>query len=154
MIDAREVRAGNWVLKITGISKNTRSFLEYKVIGPDEYYSTFATVCFPILITPAILGNCGFKHEFGDWYINRMVEGIDEGLPFLRFRLSDESWYFEKSRLTAQPVYLHQLQNLYYALLHQELNIHLDRFQNADIMGPVEFFLKPRWKQPRKKELL
>ena len=152
MIDPKEIRTGNWVLKITGVSKNTRSFLEYKAIAPDEYYSTFATVCFPIMITPAVLGNSGFKHEFGDWYINKKAEGIDDGLPFLRFRGSDESWYFEKSRLAAQPVYLHQLQNLYYALSHEELNIHLDRFQNVDIMGPVEYFLKPRWKQPAKKE--
>ena len=116
MIDPREIREGNWVIKITGRDNNAQSFFEYKAIAFDEYYYTFAKVCFPIKITQAILGNCGFKHEFGDWYMNRPAEGIDDGLPFLRYRNDDRCWHLGKMKLRSQPVYLHQLQNLFYAL--------------------------------------
>lgn len=143
MINPREIRAGNWVLKITGSDVNTQSFFEYKAISPDEYYYTFAKVCFPIKITPAILASCGFKHEFGDWYINRPAEGIDDGLPFLRYHHAEDCWYLDKIRLWAQPLYVHQLQNLVYALCNEELNIHLGRFENIAMMAPIHFFVKP-----------
>jgi hypothetical protein len=153
MIDPREIRAGNWVIKITGTDSNTQSFFEYKAIALDEYYYTFAKVCFPIKITPAILGKCGFKHEFGDWYINRAAEGIDEGLPFLRYRRNDNGWYLDKIKLLSQPLYLHQLQNLFYALSNEELNVQLGRFENITMTGPVDFFVKPFEREQRIRQL-
>ena len=154
MIDPKEVRVGNWVIKITGTDINTQSFFEYKAIALDEYYYTFAKVCFPIKITTAILGASGFKHEFGDWYLNRPVEGIDEGLPFLRYNHTDSCWYLEKMKLWSQPVYIHQLQNLYYALSKEELNIQLGHFANVAMMGPIDFFVKPIEKNFRMRELM
>jgi hypothetical protein len=133
MIDPKEVRVGNWVIKLTGTDINTQSFFEYRAIALDEYYYTFAKVCFPIKITPSILGKSGFKHEFGDWYINKPAEGIDEGLPFLRYNHTDSCWYLEKIKL----------QNLFYALTNEELDIQLGRFENMALMGPIDFFVKP-----------
>jgi hypothetical protein len=143
MIDPKEIRPGNWVIKITGTDINTQSFFEYKSIAPDEYYYTFANKCFPIKITPAILGKSGFKHEFGDWYINRSADGIEEGLPFLRYNHIDNSWRLDKITLWSQPIYLHQLQNLYYALSREDLNIQLGHFANMAMVGPIDFFAKP-----------
>lgn len=143
MINPKEIRAGNWVIKITGTDINLQSFFEYKAIAPDDCYYTFAKTCFPIKITPFVLGKIGFKHEFGDWYINRPAEGIDEGLPFLRYNHTDSCWYLEKIKLHSQILYLHQLQNLFYALSHQELNVQLGRFENIPMMGPIDFFVKP-----------
>jgi hypothetical protein len=154
MIDPREIRAGNWVLKITGNDSNRQSFFEYKAIAHDEYYYTFASVCFPVKITPAVLARCGFKHEFGDWYINKPAEGIEEGLPFLRYHHTDSCWYLEKIKLPSQPFYVHQLQNLYYALTKEELAIQLGHFENGALCGPIDFFVKPREKNYRIKPLL
>lgn len=154
MIDPKEIRAGNWVIKITGIAFNTQSFFEYKAIAIDEYYYTFAKVCFPIKLTPAILGKCGFKHEFGDWYINRPAEGIEDGLPFLRYQYCDSCWYLEKIKLRAQPLFVHQLQNLFYALSNEELNIQLGHFENGDMLGPINFFVKPDAQNYRVRDLL
>ena len=142
MIDPREVRAGNWVLKIMGTDKNDQSFFEYKAIAPDEYYYTFANVCFPIKITTSILGKSGFKHEFGDWYINRPSEGIDDGLPFLRYHHADHCWYLQNIKLWSQPLYVHQLQNLFYVLSNEELNIQLGDFKNVASIAPIHFFVK------------
>src|SRR5678809_672515 len=154
MIDTREIRTGNWVIKITGTDINTQSFFQYKAIALDEYYHTFAKVCFPIKITPSILGKSGFKHEFGDWYINRPAEGIDEGLPFLRYHNADNCWYLEKMKLWSQPVYVHQLQNLFYALSHEELNIQPGCFENMPMMGPINFFVRPLAKKAKIMELM
>jgi hypothetical protein len=143
MLDPKEVRVGNWVVKITGKDINTQSFFEYRAIAPDEYYYTFAKSCFPIKITPLILGRSGFKHEFGDWYINRSAEGIEEGFPFLRYHHADSCWYLEKMKLWSQPVYVHELQNLFYALSKEELNIQPGKFANIAMMGPIDFFVKP-----------
>jgi len=154
MIDPREIRTGNWVIKITRTGVKTQTFFEYKAIAFDESFQTFAKVCFPIKITPAILARCGFKHEFGDWYINRAADGIEDGLPFLRYHHADNCWYLEKMKLWSQPIYLHQLQNLFYALSKEELNIQLGNFANTAIMEPIDFVVKPIEKNYRSKVLI
>ena len=153
MIDPREVRAGNWVLKITGTDTNTQSFFEYRAIAPDEYYYTFANVCFPIKITTSILGQSGFKHEFGDWYINRPAEGIDDGLPFLRYHHADLCWHLKEIKLWSQPLYIHQMKNLFFALCNEELPILSGDFRNIDLMEPIGFFIKAVEKKALEKKL-
>jgi hypothetical protein len=143
MINPREIRPGNWVIKVTGIDTNTKPFCEYKAVSVDEYFYTFVKFCFPILLTPAVLGNSGFKHEFGDWYKNIDAEGIEGGLPFLRYRHSDKYWYFRDIKLPSQPEYLHHLQNLVFALTNQELTIKLGFFENLPMVGPIQFLIKP-----------
>jgi len=143
MINPREVRPGNWVIKITGVDNNTEPFCEYKAVLVDEYFYSFVRFCFPILLTPTILGSIGFRHEFGDWYKNIDGEGIEDGLPFLRYRHSDNCWYFRDVKVPSQPMYLHQLQNLVYALTKQELTIQLSFFENLPMVGPINFFVKP-----------
>jgi len=98
---------------------------EYKVVEQDEYSFTFANVYFPIALSPDILGESSFKHEFGDWYKNIDAEGIDESLSFLRYKQKTKQWYLFGTVLPFQPTYLHQLQNLYYALTNKELTITL-----------------------------
>ena len=154
MINSNEVRPGNWVLKITGMDTKTHPFFEYKSVLVDEYFYSFVKVCFPIPLTPAVLGNCGFKHEFGDWYKNIPEEGVDDGMPFLRLKHEDKNWYFKNNLLPGQPVYLHQLQNLVYALTHQELDVQLGFFENAAIIGPIDFFIKPLKKSVPGNQLL
>lgn len=86
-----------------------------------------------------MLGSCSFRHEFGDWYKNFEVEGIEDGLPFLRYQFKNSSWYLKNQLLDVQPQYVHQLQNLYHALTHKELKMDLGFFQNIDIIGPIAF---------------
>jgi len=146
MLDPREVRAGNWVLKITGTDIGKQSFFEYKAIALDEYYYTFAKSCFPISISPLILIKCGFSQVSGNWQIQ--LEGEDHEDPaFLSLRQEDKCWYLRNMKIWSQPVYLHQLQNIYYAPLNKELNIQLGKFENLAMIGPIDFFVKP-WKKP------
>jgi hypothetical protein len=154
MIDPRDINVGNWVIKLTGTDTHNRSFFEYKTIAANEYFSTFANVCFPIEITPAILGNCGFKHQFGDWYKNMSAEGIDDGVSFLRYKHKEGAWYIREMRLPVQPLYLHQLQNIVYALLHEELPVSLGAFKNINCVGPINFHVNPLRKRTVTRELL
>ena len=68
--------------------------------------------------------------------------------------VDDCHWYFKQIGLWSQPVYVHQLQNLFYALTNEELEIYLGRFNNLAMMGPVDFFVKPIEKNHRIRELL
>jgi hypothetical protein len=154
MIDPKDIRAGNWVLKITGKDAQGRSFFEYKAIAANEYYYTFANLCFNIEITPAILGNCGFKHQFGDWYKNMAAEGVDDGVPFLRYKYKEGAWYLRDMRLPMQPLYLHQLQNIIYTLLNEDLPVSLGTFENSKNVGPIDFFFNPLRKRTATRELL
>jgi hypothetical protein len=154
MIDPKEIRPGNWVLKITGTDINSQSFFEYKSIEPADFYFTFAKDCFPIKITPSILGKSGFKHEFGDWHINRAADDLDDGFPFLRYNHTDNCWYLEKVKLWSQPIYVHQLQNLFYALSKEELNIEFGHFPNMAMVGPIDFFVKPNERSYRTRVLM
>lgn len=140
MLDTRDVRVGNWVLKLTGRDVKDQSFFEYKAIALDEYFYTFAKDCFPIKLSVEILGECGFKHEFGDWYKNLPSPDREEGAPLLRYRHNEKAWYLGALELPAQPDYVHQLQNLYYALTGQELNIELSRFENLAMEHPIQLF--------------
>jgi hypothetical protein len=49
----------------------------------------------------------------------------------------------EEIKLWSQPLYIHQLQNLFFALCNEELDIQLGDFINIALVGPINFFIKP-----------
>jgi hypothetical protein len=140
MLSPTDVRTGNWVLKIVGTDKNRDSFLEYRSIALDEYYYTSALACFPIALTPVILKYCGFKQVSGDWHKSIEEKGKERGLPLLMYKNEKKTWYFGDFKIPAQPQYVHQLQNLYYALTGQELVVTLGFYRNLPLFGPIDFF--------------
>ena len=86
MIDVKDVRVGNWVIKITGRDLNAKSFFEYKPIALDEYYYTFAKVCFPIKLSPGVLDKCGFTRESGEWFKSLTSDKKEDKGPFLKYK--------------------------------------------------------------------
>lgn len=140
MLDTKDVRVGNWVLKLTGRDDKEQLFYEYKAIALDEYFYTFARHCFPIKLSPDILGKCGFRHEFGDWYMNIPSADLEGVQSLLRYHHKEKAWFLGKLELPAQPAYVHQLQNLYYALTRQELKIELSQYENTEAEHPIHFF--------------
>jgi hypothetical protein len=123
MIDTKEIRAGNWVIKGDGTNAISETLYEYKSVGEDESCFTFANHYFPIPLSADVLGRSSFRHAFGNWYKNLEAQGIDEGLPFLRYSQKTKQWYLFERLLPFQPAFLHQLQNLYFALTNKELPI-------------------------------
>jgi hypothetical protein len=141
MIAANDLRIGNWVLfnktsfdypsdlhPITGISKYGIYTIYRSPISFDKIH--------PISLSPEILDKCGFEKEtpdnkYGEVYkkegFNFIIRKVDFGIypksTFgYAFELSDDkNWATIKSKIE----HLHQLQNLYYCLVGQELQINL-----------------------------
>jgi hypothetical protein len=138
MVDPKDIRPGNMVLRVTGKDVNGKSFFEYTPVAIDEYYFTWAKYCFPIKLTPDLLSKCGFVFNKNVWYINPPNFTSKDNTPFLSWNPGD-GWFLKEFRLLYQPVYLHKLQNLYYNLTGNELAIDPMLFQNIDIIGPINF---------------
>jgi len=139
MIDTKEIRAGNWVKTGDGTSPGSEMQLAYKLVKEDEYSFTFAKQYFPIPLSADILGKSSFRHSFGNWSKNIEAEATEDGLPFLRYNQKANQWFLFERRLPFQPIYLHQLQNLYYALTHKELPIALQHGRlKRPTAGPLD----------------
>lgn len=141
MLSPTDVRTGNWVLKIVGTDKNRDSFLEYRSIALDEDYYTSAPVCFPIPLSPVILEYCGFEQKSEDGHKSLELGGLEKGLSLLRYETENRNWYFGDLKIPAQPLYVHQLQNLYFALTGKELTVHLGFYRNLPLFAPIDFLI-------------
>lgn len=121
MIKANEIRCGNLVVYVN----DGRLFKIYeidqsgiRVINEDEdtwmEYENFEGV----ELTPAILERCGFEYKGGDGYV--LPNGFS---VYVSLR---NGWMVGDSKHIPQIKgfeYLHQLQNLYHALTHEELTL-------------------------------
>lgn len=147
MVDPKDIRPGNMVLRVTGKDVTGKSFFEYTPVAIDEYFFTWAKFCFPIRLSPELLSKCGFTFNKNVWYINPVNLPWEDEKPFLSWN-PKEGWFLKDFRLIYQPLYLHKLQNLYYNLTGTELLIDPMLFQNIDIIGPINFSGKPISKAP------
>lgn len=76
----------------------------------------------PIPLTPEILEMCGYKY----WNIDHNCTDPNDAYwvhPKMKFAINNIKWTVQK--LDIQIQYLHQLQNLYFALTGQELDINM-----------------------------
>jgi hypothetical protein len=138
MIDPKEVRIGNWVIKVTGTDAQNAVYLEYRAVALEEYFITWAKVCFPIRLTPDILNICAFTQEQNAWKLPINAPAQQAHTLFLHWR-AEKDWYLNGLKLPFAPVYVHQLQNLYYALTGKELVVNLLPYQNTDLIQPIRF---------------
>lgn len=122
MIQPRELRIGNAYIDICG-SPN---------IWKQEYFEYYKSLLFggsngferinPILISPGILIKCGLEKN-GSVYNTTNFSGL-----FVQFT---NQWHLKRNSngkvtdITYGFKFLHQLQNLYFALTGEELNIQL-----------------------------
>lgn len=123
MINANELRIGNLVDHYfsddTDDSVTDRMYehIEAKDISDDEYLSS----CYPIPLTPEILEKAGFEYD-GATTLSR-----DDSPLYFKILAGKGSAFVEKLH---QPFevhceFVHQLQNLYFALTGEELTINL-----------------------------
>lgn len=128
MIAANELRIGNWVIIPIGAVIKTRSIDDTGInTGFDDGY--LLSVINPIPLTPEILEKCGFKwvdkNDNNRIYYFRDIDedhslSWDERKKIIYLDCTDGYYdiYFNN---TAK--YLHQLQNLYFALTGEELKV-------------------------------
>lgn len=116
MIQATSLRIGNWIdidgkrQRVLVISNELISGDKAALCEPDEVH--------PIPLTPEILEKAGFGHSDvgGNFYtLNSVVIGM----------LKDGDFYYSYEDQTRWIKYVHELQNLYFALTGTELKIEL-----------------------------
>ena len=137
MINPNELRIGNCIWDDT---RQKIKFVNHRVISdlashpePLDYS--------PITLTPEWLERCGFKKERytdGEFYwikdeTDYSSSPYNSQIPWkcYRMRVFKEDWYFElhenksgyKPAIQKKCLFVHQLQNLYFALTGEELTI-------------------------------
>jgi len=122
MIAANELRIGNWVklndqedgklVKFKYFSETLRVAFFYK-----EVMGEFTANIAGIELSPEILEKCGFvMHKTSQLWRK-------DNFYLHHYLVSDNEYCFKYSDFTSSSIqYLHQLQNLYFALCGEELN--------------------------------
>lgn len=116
-----ELRIGNWIIyeqtshRITGIHDNDKISSRWRKQSDSEpdYIHSINDIN-PIPLTPEILEKAGFVYDSVTYYKNNVHIGEFKSGLFLHSVLNKVSPKIE---------YLHQLQNLYFALTGEELII-------------------------------
>jgi hypothetical protein len=129
MIQANELRIGNWVLdrhdnwqRVDVVVKDKSGAYSVHFKGT-KVWGDYCGTLNPIILSPEILKKCDFKATPSLSY----KTGIT--IPYtvwskekLVYNEIQKQWWF-KGVLDHQPQYLHHLQNLYFALTGKELEI-------------------------------
>lgn len=125
-MEANELRIGNKVIYSNSNTMYTVIGIhEYGIDVEDEMETTYMEYdCFqPIPLTEEILLKCGFVKRGDFWFDNDKLT-IDkcsyDDVINVRYRLNAEESIF-----ICELKHLHQLQNLYWCLTNEELNINL-----------------------------
>lgn len=130
MIAANELRVGNWV-KIVNDETVGIEIQRVFQIYEGRINNAFGDDIEPIPITPEILLKAGFanddnlniRYSFEIFENHELTLGGFEHETERGFRLSCDYCYYDKTLKHIQ--YVHQLQNLYFALTGEELPIEL-----------------------------
>lgn len=144
MIDAKELRIGNWVIDrytLSGDERFTQVVSLYHWKGNGSINASTDKDYYPIPLTTEILENIGLKHgKTGKKKDDSFVEFWDIKTPFIHkhsfgsFYFSIVRWWqdnkpleftFSHHEIRVDCKYVHQLQNLVYALTGKELEITL-----------------------------
>lgn len=131
MIQANELRIGNW-LYVYGNTINTYQtskpkqvnieFLKAINVENEERPNGILTWFNPIPLTPEILEKCGFEY----WTLDHFCKDPNDAYWVhnkMKFAINNIKWTVQK--LDVKINYLHQLQNLYFALTGEELLINM-----------------------------
>ncbi|HJH64754.1 MAG TPA: hypothetical protein OIM59_09030 [Bacteroides mediterraneensis] len=132
MINTKELRLGNWVYKVDSNGNKTQK----KVFSIQENYVSlekqrgnpcYKTLVEPIQLTEDILVNSGFEYVKNRYYAldlkNNLAIGFIDGRVLMFLIDGEGDLGFKVMRSTRIISYVHELQNLYYDLTGNELNI-------------------------------
>jgi hypothetical protein len=121
MIQAQELRIGNWVFANMGGEYIQVDLESFEMIADD--FGGFE----PIPLTPEILEKCGFDKLRRLYLKSKWYDYPENNKPKLT-AINNNEFEISRSGLGSfhpECRYLHQLQNLYFALTGEELTIDL-----------------------------
>jgi len=133
MIDAKDLRIGNWINlslrqdlpiygKVLSIGSLEQEFEQVYCECEESFEWAFKDNYTGIPLTPEILEKCGFERG-----IKSINEGLELQIDFYKNSIDAritllDNFDGDRSADIIETKYLHELQNLYYALTKQELN--------------------------------
>lgn len=119
MIKANELRIGNYVYVIKVVPIIVTADHIKSISEGDIDYT-------PIPLTPKILDSCGFKLDkrVGVWFETKPYNKDKTSVAIWDSHTMDYKWSMADNK-HIQIKYLHQLQNLYFALTGKELTVNL-----------------------------
>lgn len=119
MIDVKELRLHN-IVEVYG------KRVEVSAIAIDMIYTKGAGANAPKFVDPISLSNelliqCGFEKDSANmWCLDKLAINMPGVNGYEKGRLYFNSWF-----IIEPPKYLHQLQNIHYALYQTELTLQL-----------------------------
>ena len=114
---ANELRLGNYILDVFDLKNTVIRKIDLEDLSMFINYSNHPLPFRPIPLTEEILLKCGFEK------LGKYTFVCDTALMQLEIDVINNKLLH--SILAIEIKYLHQLQNLYFALTNQELNIEL-----------------------------
>lgn len=118
MIHEKELRIGNWVNFIP----DNGDFIVSSIDASNRLSKTINGLCpddiKPIPLTDKILLKCGF--EINKTHCTKWINDIN---TFIISERKNKTWFLCDTDVNTSFKYLHQLQNLYFALTQKELEI-------------------------------
>lgn len=131
-MEAKGLRVGNkvqdnngFIFDVVSIFKDGTIYCDFEGNEGDVWEFDKNNPCQGIELTEEILLKCGFT-------LKGLIFRINNGLPHqfdINYSLSRDMFYYDSSKYgiytEVEIKYLHQLQNLYYALCNEELNVQL-----------------------------
>lgn len=121
MIQANELRVGNWIKECDG---NCEALTAERFIDFLEFEGILDSID-PVPLSEELLVIFGFeKHVFGGYQFKDIVVVIRNDKNIILYNAMEHRCSFTISR---QVQYVHQLQNLVYVLIGEELTIKSDK---------------------------
>lgn len=128
MIKANELRVGNWLLtdedEMLQVNEIKQDFNGYEytitfITSDDMYHDSIISECNPIPLTEEILLKCGFVRLDSVAYVMPHIDRFIFDMPIFE----DGLFRYGVNHISIKS--LHQIQNLYFALTGEELNVEL-----------------------------
>ena len=132
-MNINELRIGSWIFdagdeqkcfQVEQICKNNDGFSGYYIVFRNGSFksSIDSDSIQPIALTPEILEKCGFEKHHADFFIDALMLKQKGNLW--------EVWLYptpppQSAYNATNIIYLHQLQNLYFCLCGEELEVKL-----------------------------
>lgn len=126
-MEAKELRIGNYVNKDGNIERVCQGVIAYMAVHEDNHNEERFK---PIQLTEEWLLKFGFKHIIEHIYkLKNFTIHYFVNYPLIKINLENDEYKEVNVSIPIKIIYVHQLQNLYFALTGEELIINKNKIK-------------------------